>query len=162
MGVLPGVWRPGRLNYSVVGLCCAVVLLTACAEEAPVPRNPFFADSLGIDPQRSVQSVLIGGARNEEHVVPGELTVSPDGVVVLRTVDHRVHTLTFLRDSLSDEGRAFIAASVGFVIGPLVERGSAVAIDFADAPPGRYAFVSEGSGGVASGSIVVPSGRDGG
>lgn len=162
MGFLSGVWRPGRLSYSVVGLCCAAVLLTACSEEIVPIRDPFLSDSLGIDPQRAIQDVLIGGARNDEHIVPGVLSVSPGGVVVLRTVDHRVHTLTFLRDSLSPEGREFIAGSVGFVIGPLVERGSAVAIDFADAPPGNYVFVSEGSGGRASGSLIVHADGDGG
>lgn len=106
--------------------------------------------------------MLIGGARDEEHLVPGALTVSDGEVVILRTIDHRVHTITFLRDSLSAASIAFLARRVGFVIGPLVERGSSVVIDFEGAPSGRYAFVSEGSGGRASGAITVSAAEDGG
>jgi len=77
------------------------------------------------------------------------------------TVDHRVHTVTFLLDSLAPEVRSFLESSGQTASPVLVERGSRFVVRLGDAPPGSYIFISEGHGGEARGSVEVgPSDGD--
>lgn len=138
--------------------------LAGCVGPAPEPvENPdtTLRDSLGIDPERTVQRVSLGGAREREHVVPRTLEVVPGAVVEFYTLDHRAHSVLFLEDSLSPGALAFLQGRGGLASGPLVERGSRFVIDFQGAPPGRYPFLSRGHGEAAAGTLLVvePPGR---
>ena len=112
-------------------------------------------DSLGIALDRTIERVSLGGARGEEHVVPSTMLVEPGTVVEFFTVDYRVHSITFVEDSLTVPARAFLDESGILASPPLVEEGSRFVVDFMGAPPGRYPYVSHGPGEPARGVIVV-------
>jgi plastocyanin len=83
------------------------------------------------------------------------IQAAPGDAVEFFTVDHRVHTVTFLLDSLAPEVRSFLENSGQTASPVLVEQGSRFVVRLGDAPPGRYIFVSEGHGGRARGSVEV-------
>jgi plastocyanin len=80
---------------------------------------------------------------------------APGDALIFETVDHRLHTVSFLPDSLTDVGIAFLERIGRLSSPPLATRGSTYTVLLEEAPPGRYPFVSEGHGGQASGVIVV-------
>lgn len=112
-------------------------------------------DSLGIDLNRIVERVSLGGARDREHVVPPTVLVESGTVVEFYTVDRRVHSITFMEDSLTPSARRFLEEKGQLSSPPLVERGSRFVVDFLGAPPGRYPYLSHGHGESARGVIVV-------
>lgn len=116
-------------------------------------------DSLGIGLNRTVERVSLGGAREREHVMPPTVRVESGTVVEFYTVDRRVHSITFLADSLTLPARRFLEEKGQLSSPPLVERGSRFVVDFMDAPPGRYPYISHGHGESTRGVIVV--GADG-
>ena len=138
--------------------------MTGCGgSEAGAPgSDPEVLEALGLSPRAQLHRVTLGGRGAEEHAVPTRIQASPGDGVEFLTVDHRVHTLTFLLDSLSWEGRRFLEESGQISSPPLVSRGSRFILNLQDAPPGRYPFVSEGHGGRAEGLVQVgdPSAAD--
>ena len=89
--------------------------------------------------------------------MPTLIQAAPGDGVEFRTVDHRVHTLSFVADSLPQEIRTFLEATGQMASPPLVSRGSRFILRLQNAPIGRYLFVSEGHGGVARGVVEVGS-----
>jgi len=79
-------------------------------------------------------------------------------VVEFLCVDGRVHSVRFPRDSLTAEAAAFLSRTSQLASPPLVDRGSRFVLTFEGAPPGRYPFLVEGSGGAGQGVIVVGAG----
>ncbi|MCH7563243.1 MAG: hypothetical protein IH968_05395 [Gemmatimonadetes bacterium] len=112
-------------------------------------------DSLGIDLNRIVERVSLGGARDREHVVPPTVRVESGTVVEFYTVDRRVHSITFMEDSLTLPARRFLEEKGQLSSPPLVERGSRFVVDFMGAPPGRYPYLSHGHGESTRGVIII-------
>jgi plastocyanin len=112
-------------------------------------------ESLGLPSGAQLHRITLGGRGSEEHAVPTLIQAEPGDGVEFRTVDHRVHTLTFPADSLSPEVLAFLDSTGQMASPPLVTRGSRFIVRLQNAPPGRYFFVSEGHGGTARGVIEV-------
>ena len=120
------------------------------------------ARALGLRPGVQLHRVTLGGRGAEEHAVPTRIQASPGDGIEFLTVDHRVHTLEFVIDSLTPEVREFLESTGQLASPPLVSRGSRFMLRLQDAPPGRYHFLSEGHGGQARGviQVVVPSEAD--
>ncbi len=104
-----------------------------------------------------MHQVTLGGRGSEEHAVPTVIQALPGDGVEFRTVDHRVHTLTFLADSLAPSLRDYLEATGQMGSPPLVSRGSRFIVRLEDAPKGRYPFETKGHGGTANGVLVVGS-----
>ena len=106
--------------------------------------------------------ITLGGRGSEEHAVPSIVRAADGDGVEFRTVDHRVHTVTFPLDSLAAEAAEFLV-STGQTLSPLLAtRGSRFILNLEGAPPGRYPFITEGHGGSAHGVVeVVPRGGPG-
>jgi plastocyanin len=121
------------------------------------------ARALGLSPGAHLHLVTLGGRGSEEHAVPTRIQASPGDAVEFRSVDHRVHTVTFPPDSLSPEILSYLESTSQRSSPPLVFRGSRYIVKLRDAPPGRYPFVSEGHGGKAWGVVEVgsPASTDG-
>lgn len=113
------------------------------------------AEAVGLPPGTRLHRVTLGGRGAEEHAVPTVVQASPGDAVEFRTVDHRVHTLEFLTDSLSVEAFDFLEASGQTASPPLVARGTRFIVSLQNAPVGRYPFMSMGHGGRAYGVLVV-------
>lgn len=121
----------------------------------PVDRETQRARALGFTTGVRVHRITLGGRGAEEHVVPTLVRANPGDAVEFQSVDHRVHTVEFLSDSLSPDGLAFLRETGQLSGPPLVSRGSHFLVRFDDAPPGRYPFLSEAHGGRARGAVVV-------
>ena len=104
--------------------------------------------------------VNLGGRGALEHAVPAVIQAAPGDGVEFRTVDHRVHTLSFPADSLDPRVRAFLDSTDQRSGALLVTRGSRFILNLDGAPPGEYVFISEGHGGSARGvvEVITPSG----
>lgn len=113
------------------------------------------ARALGLPSGAQLHRVTLGGRGSEEHAVPTRILASPGDGIEFLTVDHRVHTLNFVADSLTDEVHAFLESTAQMASPPLVSRGSRFILRLQNAPIGRYLYVSEGHGGVARGVIDV-------
>jgi len=111
--------------------------------------------ALGLPSGAQLHRVTLGGRGSEEHAVPTRVLASPGDGIEFFTVDHRVHTLRFIADSLTDEVHAFLDSTAQMASPPLVSRGSRFVVRLQNAPVGRYLYVSEGHGGVARGVIDV-------
>jgi plastocyanin len=79
----------------------------------------------------------------------------PGDAVVFETVDHRVHTVSFLTDGLTVMAQEFLETRGVLASLPLVTRGTTFVVILDGAPVGSYPFVSEGHGGHALGRILV-------
>ena len=64
--------------------------------------------ALGLSSNAQIHRVTLGGRGSEEHAVPVRIEAFPGDGVEFVTVDHRVHTLRFMEDSLTQEVRAFL------------------------------------------------------
>jgi len=152
------VWRP--VTHRGAGLLLFFILsgtVEACvgpADGGEALSNEE-ASALGLRPGVQLHRVTLGGRGAEEHAVPTRIQASPGDGIEFLTVDHRVHTVEFVNDSLTDEVRAFLESTGQMTSPPLVSRGSRFMLRLQDAPPGRYLFLSEGHGGQARGVIEV-------
>jgi plastocyanin len=113
------------------------------------------ARSLGLDPGARLHRVSLGGRGAEEHAVPTVIHASPGDAVEFVTVDHRVHTVIFMLDSVAPVVRMFLEDSGQESSPLLVDRGNRFLLNLRDAPSGVYPFVSEGHGGSAHGRVEV-------
>jgi hypothetical protein len=119
------------------------------------PGSEAELQTLGLPPGTAIHRITLGGRGADEHAVPTRIDAAPGDAVEFRTVDHRVHTLKFVLDSLAPEVRSFLVATGQDESPPLVSRGSRFILRLSDAPVGRYLFVTEGHGGSARGIVLV-------
>ena len=147
----------GLLPFLQVGGGALLLFLstTTCGGTPETGPDAELREALGLDSGEELHRIVLGGQGRTEHLVPTRLEIPQGAIVEIVTVDRRIHTVTFLTDSLSPEAEAFLRETNQMQSPPLLERGSRFVISFRDAPPGRYAFVSEGHGGTASGIIVI-------
>lgn len=136
-------------------LTCLVVV--GCGIEPKAPTEAVEED--GTDPHSEIaagaQVVQLSGGRDVEHVVPPHLEIEMGEWVQFVTLDRRVHTVSFVADSLSPEAFEYLA-DTGQIRGPpLLARGSRFLVDFRKAPAGRYVFSSVSHGEPVFGSITV-------
>ena len=133
--------------------CLAVV---GCGIE---PKTPQVIEEVTSDPHDEIaavaQVVQLSGGRDVEHLVPPHLEIESGEWVQFVTLDRRVHTLSFVPDSLSLEALQYLADTGQLEGPPLFTRGSRFLVDFRDAPAGRYVFSSESHGDPVFGSVTV-------
>jgi len=137
------------------GTILLILCSTTCGSPPETDSNAELREALGLDRDEELHRIVLGGQGRMEHLVPTRLEIPQGAIVEIVTVDRRIHTVTFLSDSLSPEAAAFLRETNQMQSPPLLERGSRFVISFRKAPPGRYPFVSEGHGGTASGIIVI-------
>lgn len=149
----------GPASFPGAGLFTFLILagLSGCRGQSGDPSvlNADEARALGLSPGARLHQVTLGGRGSEEHAVPALIQADPGDAVEFRSVDHRVHTVTFPPDSLTPEVRAFLESTGQANSPPLVFRGSRFIVKLENAPKGRYPFVSEGHGGTARGAVEV-------
>ena len=142
----------------VVGLVC----LYGCAED-DWSRNRDISycyqgmEGSAMDP---LTVMMLGGAREEEHLLPGQVEIYEGESVRFVSLDHRVHSLSFVIDSLSLEMESFLSETGQLILAPVMIRGGCVDLDFGGAPPGDYVFLSRSHGDPVYGKIVVRHGGD--
>jgi plastocyanin len=103
----------------------------------------------------AAQVVQLSGGRDIEHVVPPHVEVLVGEWVQFLTLDRRVHTVSFVQDSLSPEALKYLTDTGQLHGPPLLERGSRFLVDFREAPAGRYVFSSVSHGDPVFGSVTV-------
>ncbi len=132
---------------------CLVVV--GCGIETKAPP----VEEASTDPHSEIaavaQVVQLSGGRDVEHVVPTHLEIEPGEWVQFVSLDRRVHTLSFVPDSLSPEALVYLADTGQLKAPPLLARGSRFLVDFREAPLGRYVFSSTSHGDPVFGSITV-------
>jgi len=145
------------LGAGLLPLLTLSAILGGCQGSGSGEEDPDAEEirALGLPTGAQLHRITLGGRGAEEHAVPTRIQASPGDGVEFRTVDHRVHTLTFLPDSLTPEVQAFLESTSQMAGPPLVARGSRFVLRLQNAPPGRYLYVSEGHGGVARGVVEV-------
>ncbi len=133
--------------------CLAVV---GCGIE---PKTPQVVEDATSDPHAEIaavaQVVQLSGGRDVEHIVPPHLEIETGEWVQFVTLDRRVHTLSFVSDSLSLETLEYLTDTGQLEGPPLLALGSRFLVDFRDAPAGRYVFSSESHGDPVFGSVTV-------
>ena len=158
------VWRPAPFLGAGLLALLTLSVLSGCrgAGDALPDGSAEELQMLGLPPGARIHRVTLGGRGSEEHAVPTRIEALPGDGVEFRTVDHRVHTLLFLSDSLTEEVRTYLESTGQTASPPLVSRGSRLILRLQNAPLGRYLFISEGHGGVARGIVEVglPPGTD--
>ncbi len=102
----------------------------------------------------AAQVVQLSGGRDVEHIVPPHLEIGLGEWVQFVSLDRRVHTLSFVPDSLSPEAFEYLADTGQLQGPPLLARGYRFLLDFRNAPAGRYVFSSASHGDPVFGSIT--------
>ncbi len=125
-------------------LFVALISLGAC-------QSPEVGSGIAVD----TAEIVLGGKGSIEHVVPSRVVVRTGGELVFRTVDHRVHTIAFVTDSLGPAALDFLRTTGQLRSPPLVSRGTVYRISLAGAPPGYYPFVAEGPGPPVRGGLFI-------
>ena len=127
---------------------CGVEAETTSGAETDTVRDVLLAGE-------TPQTVQLGGGRDQEHVLPPMLEITTGEWVRFVTLDRRVHTLSFVADSLSPEGREYLQSTGQMNSPALLERGTSFFVDFREAPEGRYVYSSRSHGEPAYGSVTV-------
>jgi len=139
----------------IAALICLVSV--GCGIEPKAPSEA--VEEANTDPHSEIaagaQLVQLSGGRDVEHVVPPHLEIDTGEWVQFVTLDRRVHTVSFVPDSLSPAALEYLAATGQLQGPPLLSRGSRFLVDFRNAPPGRYVFSSASHGEPVFGSITV-------
>ena len=134
--------------------CLAVV---ACGIEPKTAADE--VEGASPDPHAEITAVArvvqLSGGRDVEHFVPLHVEIEIGEWVQFVTLDHRVHTVFFVSDSLSPAALAYLADKGQLQGPPLLVSGSRFLVDFRDAPAGRYVFSSESHGDPVFGSVTV-------
>ncbi len=134
--------------------CLAVV---GCGIEPKATPDP--GEETSTDPYFEIiataQVVQLSGGRDVEHVVPPHLEIAKGEWVQFLTLDRRVHTVSFVPDSISPDALEYLADTGQLEGPPLLARGSRFLVDFREAPTGRYVFQSVSHGGPVFGSVTV-------
>jgi plastocyanin len=120
---------------------------------------PELVEEASTDPLAQIaavaQMVQLSGGRDVEHVVPPHLEIEVGEWVQFVTLDRRVHTVSFVPDSLSPEALEYLTDTGQLQGPPLLARGSRFLVDFRKAPLGRYVFSSASHGDPVFGSVTV-------
>ena len=134
--------------------CLAVV---GCGIETKAPIEEVAQDSTDLHSEiaADAQVVQLSGGRDVEHVVPPHLEIAGGEWVQFVSLDRRVHTVSFVPDSLSPEALGYLADTGQLEGPPLLALGSRFLVDFREAPVGRYVFSSTSHGDPVFGSITV-------
>ena len=158
-------WRPGGSSVSPVGPPCVIKRMGAlvclavmgCGIEPKTPPDEVEESRADLHSEIAAvaQVVYLAGGRDVEHVVPPHLEIGTGEWVQFVTLDRRVHTLSFVPDSLSPAALAYLADTGQLEGPPLLERGSRFLVDFREAPAGRYVFSSTSHGDPVFGSVTV-------
>jgi plastocyanin len=134
----------------------ACLAVAGCGIETKAPQ---VVEEAGTDPHSEIaavaQVVQLSGGRDVEHVVPTHLEIELGQWVQFVSLDRRVHTLSFVPDSLSPEALVYLTDTGQLEGPPLLMRGSRFLVDFREAPAGRYVFSSTSHGDPVFGSITV-------
>jgi plastocyanin len=135
------------------------LVLAGCGNDVPSRDEDTAGADDGRDPRFAVadgaEVIQLSGARDQEHVVPPRIEIVSGSWVEFVTLDRRVHTVTFIVDSLSADAYRFLRDTGQLAAPPLLERGSRFLVDFREAPPGRYVFSSTSHGEPVYGSVTV-------
>tara|TARA_Y100000590_G_scaffold116955_1_gene133539 strand:- start:8771 stop:9217 length:447 start_codon:yes stop_codon:yes gene_type:complete len=99
--------------------------------------------------------IELNNDKTQYHVSPLSIEISSGDWIEIISLDHKVHTLSFVADSISHESYDFLIATDQLNGPPLLERGSSFLVDFRDAPKGRYVFSSSSHGESVYGIITV-------
>ena len=133
------------------------MVVAGCGIEPKTP--PEVPEEAVTDPHAEIaaiaQVIQLSGGRDVEHVVPPHLEIGMGEWVQFVTLDRRVHTVSFVSDSLSPEVFEYLADTGQLRGPPLLARGSRFLVDFRTAPPGRYVFSSVSHGDPVFGSVTV-------
>lgn len=132
-------------------------MVVGCGIEPKAP--PEAIEGASTDPYSEIaalaQVVQLSGGRDLEHVVPPHVEIEIGEWVQFITLDRRVHTVSFVTDSLSPEALEYLADTGQLRGPPLLARGSRFLVDFRNAPAGRYVFSSVSHGDPVFGSVTV-------
>ena len=143
---------------SPVVLIPLLVLCSAAAACGPTNENPpdqLLRDSLGLQETDQVFRVTVSASDNRERPRPPEVRVPPGTFVEFVTTDRRLHTVSFLLDSIPRASADFLTSSGQDRSPPLLELGARFVVSFRDAPPGRYPYRVEGNGEPGRGVVIV-------
>ena len=110
--------EPTYVVRQLGALTCLVVM--GCGIEPKTPSEA--VEEASTDPHSEIaagaQVVQLSGGRDLEHVVPPHLEIERGEWVQFITLDHRVHTVSFVPDSLSPEAFEYLDAPVTRLCGP--------------------------------------------
>ena len=134
--------------------CLAVV---ACGIEPKTAADE--VEGASPDPHAEITAVArvvqLSGGRDVEHFVAPHVEIEIGEWVQFVSLDRRVHTVSFVPDSLSPEALGYLADTGQLEGPPLLALGSRFLVDFRVAPAGRYVFSSTSHGDPVFGSITV-------
>ena len=137
----------------------ALLAVAGCGDGVPSRADGTAGVDGEGDPRFAVadgaEIIHLSGARDQEHVVPPRIEITSGSWVAFVTLDRRVHTVSFVLDSLSPEAYRYLRDSGQLSAPPLLERGSRLLVDFREAPPARYVFSSTSHGEPVYGSVTV-------
>lgn len=137
----------------------ALLALTGCGNDL----DPHDNDAARVDAQTDsrfdvvdeAEVIQLFGVGDQEHVVPSHLEIISGSWVEFVNLDRRIHTVSFVRDSLSPEAYRYLLDTGQLSTPPLLERRSRLFVDFREAPPGEYIFSSTSHGQPAYGRVTV-------
>jgi hypothetical protein len=164
VALLHRVRRRNRFLKALIPGLLAASVAVGCDRRAPAEADAHRPDArlrseLGLGDNDVVYRVTLTVQGYDEQATPSAVEVPRDAWVEFVTGDWRIHQVRFERDSLTADGRDFLVASDQMASPPLVDRDARFVVSFAQAPPGRYPFVVEGSATPARGVVVVGSKR---
>ena len=137
----------------------ALLTLTGCGNDV----DPYNGDTARVDAQTDThfdvvdeaEVIQLFGVRDQEYVVPSHLEITSGSWVEFVNLGRRIHTISFVRDSLSPEAYRYLLDTGQLSTPPLLERRSRLFVDFREAPPGEYVFSSTSHGEPAYGRVTV-------
>ncbi len=142
--------------HSQIGVLICLVVVGCGIEPKAVPE---VVEEASTDPHSEIaavaQVIQLSGGRDVEHIVPPHLEIEMGQWVQFVTLDRRVHTVSFVSDSLSPEAFEYMTDTGQLQGPPLLSRGSRFLVDFREAPAGRYVFSSASHGDPVFGSVTV-------
>lgn len=138
-------------------LFAAVLALGPAGCDAPpeLQPDPLLQDSLGLTLRDRVHVVRIVHRDGREAAEPDSVEVRPGDWVDFVGGDGHLRIVSFETGGLEDAPRDFLAGNGVESSPPLLGLGVHWAVPLTGAPPGRYPFRIEGSGGEGRGVVVV-------
>ena len=142
---------------SILIMVVIVLSLVACGQ-GNLPQSPgtkVCQDGGVVIEIEPVKVIWLGGARNKEHILPGQVDLYEGESVRIVSLDHRVHSISFVKDSLSSEMENFLSETGQLILAPLLIQGSCLNLNFQGAPAGDYVFLSRSHGQPVFGKIII-------
>ncbi len=142
---------------SMLIMVVIVLSLVACGQEnlSQSPGTKVCQDGGVVIEVEPVKVIWLGGARDKEHILPGQVDLYKGESVRIVSLDHRVHSVSFVRDSLSSEMENFLSETGQLILAPLLIQGSCLSLHFHGAPAGDYVFLSRSHGQPVFGKIII-------